>query len=171
MEVARAMLYDQGLPKFQWGEAANTAVYIQNRCPDSALDSKTLEEVFTGKKPDVSHFRVFGCLVYFHVPKEKRSKLDAYGKKGMFVGYSETSKAYRIYVPGQREVEICHDVTFDEDATLRFTLSLIYAPHASCPCSPRLMGSTSHLANELGNEDRDHNIIDRHIEYCRTLYL
>ena len=52
------------------------------------------------------------------MPKEKRSKLDATGKKGMFVGYSETSKAYRVYVPGQREVEISHDVTFDEDASL-----------------------------------------------------
>lgn len=56
--------------------------------------------------------------VYFHVPKEKKSKLDASGKKGTFVGYSETSKAYRIYVPGQREVEISHDVTFDEDTAL-----------------------------------------------------
>ena len=34
------------------------------------------------------------------------------------MGYSETSKAYRIYVPGLREVEISHDVTFDEDAAL-----------------------------------------------------
>ena len=56
--------------------------------------------------------------MYFHVPKEKRSKLGAYGKKGTFVGYSETSKAYRIYVPSQREMEISHDVTFDEDAAL-----------------------------------------------------
>ena len=48
---------------------------------------------------------------------EKRSKLDASGKKGMLVGYSETSKAYRVYVPGQRQVEICHNVTFDEDAS------------------------------------------------------
>ena len=53
------------------------------------------------------------------MPKEKRSKLDASGKKEMFVGYNETSKAYRIYVSSQREVEICHDVTFDEDATLK----------------------------------------------------
>ena len=46
--------------------------------------------------------------MYFHVPKEKRNKLDAFGKKGTFVGYSETSKAYRIYVPSQREVEITY---------------------------------------------------------------
>ena len=45
--------------------------------------------------------------------KEKRSKMDASGKKGMFVGYNENSKAYRVYVTGQMEVEIFHDVTFD----------------------------------------------------------
>lgn len=49
--------------------------------------------------------------------KEKRSKLEVSGKKGTFVGYSENSKAYRIYVPGQREVEFSHDVTFDEDVS------------------------------------------------------
>ena len=52
------------------------------------------------------------------MPKEKRNNLDAFGKKQTFVGYSETSKAYKIYVFGQREVEISHDVTFDEDAAL-----------------------------------------------------
>ena len=118
MEVANATLCDQGLSKFLWGEAANT-VYVQNRCPHSTLDSKTPEEVFSGKKLDVSHLRVFGCPVYFHVLKEKRSKLDASGKKGMFVGYNETSKEYIIYVPGQRKVEIFHDVTFDEDVPLK----------------------------------------------------
>eukprot|EP00253_Pinus_taeda_P003735 PITA_03735 len=74
--------------------------------------------MFTGKKLDVSHFRIFGSPVYFHVPKEKRNKLGASGKKGIFVGYSENSKGYRIYVVGRREVEISHDVTFDEDMAL-----------------------------------------------------
>ena len=62
--------------------------------------------------------------IYFHVPKEKRSKLDASGKKGMFVGYSETLKAYKVYVPSQREAKICHDVTFDKDASLRKVVNL-----------------------------------------------
>jgi hypothetical protein len=61
------------------------------------LDNKTPEEVFFGKKPEVSHLRIFGCPIYTHVPKEKRTKLDPSGKKGIFVGYSESSKAYRIY--------------------------------------------------------------------------
>ena len=40
------------------------------------------------------------------------------------MGYSETSKAYRIYVLAQREVDIWHDVTFDEDASLRKVINL-----------------------------------------------
>jgi hypothetical protein len=36
----------------------------------------TPKEKFIGKKPDVSHLRVFGCIAYVHVPNEKRSKLD-----------------------------------------------------------------------------------------------
>ena len=58
LEASRAMLYDQGLLKFLWGEAANIVVYVQNRCPHSALDSKTPEEVFSGKKPDVSNIKI-----------------------------------------------------------------------------------------------------------------
>eukprot|EP00253_Pinus_taeda_P017702 PITA_17702 len=62
---------------------------------------------------------ILGCPIYFHVPKVKRNKLDASRKKRTFVGYSETSKAYIIYVPSQREVELSHDVTFDKDSALR----------------------------------------------------
>jgi hypothetical protein len=54
--------------------------------------------------------------MYIHVPKEKRMKLEPPGKKGTFVGYDETSKAYRIYILGQRHIEISRDVTFDEGA-------------------------------------------------------
>ena len=52
------------------------------------------------KKPEVSHLRIFGCPIYIHIPKEKRAKLDPSGRKGTFVGYFESSKAYRIYFPG-----------------------------------------------------------------------
>jgi hypothetical protein len=54
------------------------------------LKNMTPEEAFTGVKPKVGHFRIFGCLVYL----QKRSKLDPSGRKGTFVGYNESSKAY-----------------------------------------------------------------------------
>jgi len=118
VEAIGAMLHDQRLPKFLWVKAANTIVYVQNRCPHQELGSKTPKEMFTGKKPDISHFRIFGSPVYFHVPKEKMNKLCAFGKKGIFVGYGENTKGYRIYVADQREVVISHDVTFDKDMAL-----------------------------------------------------
>ena len=94
MEAVKAMIHDQDLPMHLWVEAARTAVYVQNRSPHCILGNKTPEEMFTGEKLEVNHLRIFGCPVYVHVPKDKRSKLDPSGKKGIFVGYSETSKAY-----------------------------------------------------------------------------
>jgi hypothetical protein len=75
-------------------------MYIQNRCPHAILKDKTLEEVFSGIKTKVGHLRIFGCPMYIHVPKEKRTKMEPSGKKGVFVGYSENSNACRIYVLG-----------------------------------------------------------------------
>jgi hypothetical protein len=63
-------------------------------------------------KPEIGHLRIFGCPVYFHVPKEKRSKIEPSGRKSTFVGYNESSKAYRIYILGRRKIEISKDVTF-----------------------------------------------------------
>jgi hypothetical protein len=57
--------------------------------------------------------------VFVHIPKEKRNKLESSGKKGIFVGYCEVSKAFRIYIPGHRHIEISRDVTFDEEAALK----------------------------------------------------
>ena len=53
--------------------------------------------------------------MYIHIPKEKTTKLDPSGRKGIFVGYSESSKDYRIYFPGYKKIDIIRDVTFDED--------------------------------------------------------
>ena len=70
-------------------------------------------------KLEVGHFRIFGCLVYIHVPKEKRTKLDPSSRKGTFVGYNESSKAYWIYIPGQRQIEVSRYVTFEEEIAFR----------------------------------------------------
>jgi hypothetical protein len=135
-EAAKAMMFDQDLPNSLWAEATSTAMYIQNRCPHAILKDKTPEEVFSGIKPEVGHLRIFGCPVYIHVPKEKRTKMEPSGKKGVFVGYSENSKAYRIYVPGQRKIEVSRDVTFHEEATFKKSRELQQDSEAVQPASP-----------------------------------
>ena len=96
MEAAREMLHDQYLPMYLWAEASRTTVYVHNHSPHKVLENKKPEEVFFGKKPQVNHLRIFGCPLYIHIQKEKRTKLYPFGKKGIFVGYSESLKAYRI---------------------------------------------------------------------------
>jgi hypothetical protein len=73
--------------------------------------------MFSREKSEVSHLRIFGCRVFLHVPKEKRKKLDPSRKNGIFFGYSDTSKAYMIYISGHRKVDISRDVTLDESET------------------------------------------------------
>lgn len=68
-----------------------------------------------GIKPNLSHLRIFGCPIYIHIPKEKRTKLEPSGKKGILIGYSETTKGYRVFIPGQKTIEISRDVKFEED--------------------------------------------------------
>ena len=116
MEVARAMLHDQDIPMHLWAEAVKIVVNVQNCTPHRVLENKTPEEVFSGKKPEVSHFRIFSCPIYIHIPKEKRTKLDPSGRNGIFVGYSEISKNYRIYFPIFKNIDINRDVTFDKDS-------------------------------------------------------
>ena len=57
-----------------WDEASIVVVYVQNRLSHNALEFKTPEEMYTGKKPEVSHLKIFGCPVYVHILKEKRTK-------------------------------------------------------------------------------------------------
>jgi hypothetical protein len=83
------------------------------------LSSKTPEEMFSGKKPEVSHLKIFGCPVFLHIPKEKRTNLDPSGKKGIFFGYYEVSKAFRIYILGYHHIDISRYVTFDEYEALK----------------------------------------------------
>jgi hypothetical protein len=80
---------------------------------------QTLEETFSGTRPDVSHLCIWGNVCYCHVPSKKRTKLDPTTVKGLLVGYSEASKAYRIYVPACKKVIVCRDVQFEEEHALR----------------------------------------------------
>ena len=60
---------------------------------------------------------MFGFLVYIHIPKEKRTNINPSGRKGIFIGYNDTSKAYRIYFSSFKKIDITRDVTFDKDST------------------------------------------------------
>jgi hypothetical protein len=114
MECARSMILAQGLGLEFWGEAVNTAVYIKNRCPTKALHSKTPQEAWSGRKPDVSHLRVFGCKAFAHVLDEKRTKLESKSMPCVFLGYYKGTKAYRLMCVKTKRIIKSRDVVFIE---------------------------------------------------------
>lgn len=72
LEAARSVLSHAKLPNMSWAEAVAAAANIQNRLPTSVLKKETPCQRWRGKKPDMSHRRVFGCAAYAHVPHRKK---------------------------------------------------------------------------------------------------
>lgn len=114
VERARCLLFDAKLEKSFWAEAVNTAVYLKNRSPASGLGHKTPIEIWTGRKPDLSHIKLFGSPVMMHVPKNKRLKWDKKAVKYILVGYSDNTKGYRLYNPETRKICTSRDVIIME---------------------------------------------------------
>jgi hypothetical protein len=74
----------------------------------------TPEEAWSGEKPSVHHFKVFGCLAFAHIPDSQRTKLDDKSIKCIHLGVSEESKAYKLYDPEKKKIIISRDVVFEE---------------------------------------------------------
>ncbi|MCO5568943.1 hypothetical protein L7F22_022646 [Adiantum nelumboides] len=116
-EVACALMSEKNMPPCYWAEAASIVVYTMNRTPTAVVHDMTPKEKFTKKKPNVSHFKVFGCIAYKHVPNELKTKLDLKAEKYVFIGYFVEQKGYKCYNPTTHQVRVSKDVVFDEMAT------------------------------------------------------
>lgn len=71
------MLIDANLPKGYWAETTSTAVYLLNRSPAKALQGKTSEEFWSGRRSSIKYIRVFGSKALSYIPREKRDKWDS----------------------------------------------------------------------------------------------
>jgi transposase InsO family protein len=117
VEAGRTMLHASGLSSSFWAEAVHTAVYIRNRSVTTALDGMTPYEAWFGKKPAVGHLRAFGCVAYAYIPSHLRrgDSLKPKARRCIMLGYSLTSKSYRLWDPERRKAFPCRDVVFHED--------------------------------------------------------
>ncbi|UYV63825.1 hypothetical protein LAZ67_2005758 [Cordylochernes scorpioides] len=110
----RFLLIESQLPPKFWAEAMNTYSYIKNRTPHERNNKSTPEELFTRKKPTIKHLKVFGCRAEYWIPKFKRYKFEKITKSGIFVGYSNKRKAFRICDPKNYAITETRDVSFIE---------------------------------------------------------
>ncbi|GJW59141.1 retrovirus-related pol polyprotein from transposon TNT 1-94 [Tanacetum coccineum] len=113
-EMSRTMLNEQSLPQKFWCNAVDTSTYILNRILIRAILGKTPYELLKGRKPTLDYFRVFGSKCFILNTKDYLTKFDPKSYEGIFLGYSQNSKAYIILNKHTRKVEESLNVTFDE---------------------------------------------------------
>ncbi|PFX21946.1 Retrovirus-related Pol polyprotein from transposon TNT 1-94 [Stylophora pistillata] len=120
VESARSLIAHAALSDSFWAEVVSTAAYVRNRLPTMALkENETPYKRWYGRKADVGHLRISGCMAYAHVPDSERRKLDRKSKKIRFVGYSLTSKGYRYSDETNRKMYIRRDMEFKENDLAR----------------------------------------------------
>lgn len=105
------MLSDAGLANEFWAEAVNTACYLVNRCPSTAIAFKTPEDLWSGTPANYENLRIFRCPAYAHV---NEGKLEPRAIKCIFIGYPDGVKGYKLWCPVTRKCLISRDVTFNE---------------------------------------------------------
>ncbi|GJS52771.1 retrovirus-related pol polyprotein from transposon TNT 1-94 [Tanacetum coccineum] len=116
--ATRTMLIFSRLPKFLSAEAVATACFTQNRSIIHTRHNKTPYELLHGRKPNVEYFHVFGSLCYPTNDRDDLGKMKPKADIGVFIGYSETSRGFRIYNRRTKKIMETINVKFDELTTM-----------------------------------------------------
>jgi hypothetical protein len=113
LDMARTMLDEYKTPNRFWAESINTACYSINRLYLHRILKKTSYELLTGKKSNVSYFRVFGSKCFILIKRGRNSKFAPKAVEGFLLSYTNT-RAYRVFNKSTRLVEVSCDIVFDE---------------------------------------------------------
>lgn len=119
LEISRALLIESHSPAHLWPEAIATATYLTNHLPSKPLNYKTplatLSSFVTLPSSHSLPPRIFGCVVFVHLPKQSRTKLEPRAIKCVFVGYGVNKKGYRCFDPVHNRMYTTMDCDFFED--------------------------------------------------------
>ena len=117
LDIVRSMMGKADLPKSFWGYALENAVYILNRVPSKSVEV-TPYEIWTNKKPHLSHMKVWGCPAY--VKQTISYTLEAKFDKCMFVGYPKETMGYQFYNTLEQRLFVSkHAVFLEKEFLLR----------------------------------------------------
>jgi transposase InsO family protein len=114
LDMARTMLDEYKTPDRFWAEAINIACYSINRLYLQQILKKTSYELLTGKKPNVSYFRVFGSKCFILIKRVRSSKFSPKVVESFLLGYDSNTRAYRVFNKSIGLVEVSCDIVFDE---------------------------------------------------------
>jgi transposase InsO family protein len=114
LDMARTMLDEYKTPDRFWAEVINIACYSINRLYLHQILKKTSYELLTGKKPNVSYFRIFGIKCFILIKRGRNSKFAPKAVEGFLLGYDSNTRAYIVFNKSTRLVEVSCDIVFDE---------------------------------------------------------
>jgi hypothetical protein len=113
-DMARTMLDEYKKPDRFWAVAINTVCYSINRLYLHRILKKTSYELLTGKKPNISYFRVFGSKCFILIKRGRNYKIAPRAIEGFLLGYDSNTRAYRVFNKSTGLVEVSCDILFDE---------------------------------------------------------
>jgi hypothetical protein len=96
IDMVRSMLSEYNISHSSWAKAINTACFYSNRLYCHQFLEKTPYEILNGRKPNIAYIWVFGCKCYILKKCTRLSKFEMKCDDGFLLGYSTTSKAYRV---------------------------------------------------------------------------
>lgn len=114
LEISRALLFIAQLPKVFWGDSILTATHIINRLPTRILEGKSPWTVLFQQPSPIPHLKVFGCLCYVSTESHMRDKFDPKALPGIFLGYPNGKKGYKVMFLFTKEIIFSRNVTFKE---------------------------------------------------------
>lgn len=161
VEMARCLLLQAKLPDSLWAEMVNTATYIRNRCLTRSLADGTPYEAWTQKKPYVGYFRTIGIKTIALNKGQRRGKFHPKGEEYILVGYSNESKAYRLWKPGTKTIMKSRDVKLFEQIELPQTSN---KEVFIAPIFPNLISNEELISDEefedAINSDNDYHEVE-----------
>ena len=117
-EMARVMNHMHNTPMLFQVEAINKTCYTANKTFLIPRTKKTSYELWTVRKPNLKYFRTFGNKWYILRNGENLGKFDAKFDIGSFLGYSTTSKTYKVYNQNSQIIQsnvVINDIRYDQD--------------------------------------------------------
>nr|GEW93810.1 ribonuclease H-like domain-containing protein [Tanacetum cinerariifolium] len=147
-------------------EAVNTACYVQNRVLVNKSHKKTSYELFNSRTPAIGFLKPFGCHVMILNTLDYLGMFDAKGDEGYFIGYSMSSKAFRVFNKRTKKVEENQHVDFLKNKLIEkgaglnwlfniFTLtnSMNYVPVVVAGTSSTNIAGTKDIASQAIKKD------------------
>ena len=122
-EGALMIRHDAGLSGRFWVSAIHTINFIKNHILHLCLGISPYE-AFWGTKPRINWLRTYSSKCWALIPKATQLKNQFKSVKGIFVGYYDNSKPYKVWIPRMNTILKVRDAIFDESITLKGSLSM-----------------------------------------------